>query len=121
MPEKRKNRRLTAPEPLAVKDGDTRLTLGFLQDISHHGLMLTGKCPFRVGASYKLKLILPKAIAGVRSVELDAVCRWVSRSNLKKAYDAGFQFVSVSADKDLVIRLLEVEYAIDALPNEIPT
>lgn len=120
MNERRKHRRFTAPEPLAVKESGTRLTLGFLQDISHNGLMLRGKCPFRIGATYHLKIILPKSISGSRSIEIEAVCKWVSQSNLKKAYDAGFEFTPLPTEKEIVIRLLEADYAISALPSEIP-
>ncbi|MFZ1683103.1 MAG: PilZ domain-containing protein [Candidatus Zixiibacteriota bacterium] len=118
MTEKRKDRRFTANEALAVKDASSKLTIGLLQDISHHGLLITGKGPFKVNATYKLKLMLPKSIMGHRSVEIDALCKRVAKNKEAKGFDAGFSFKTLEGDLDLVIRFLEAEYAVVAIPVE---
>ena len=118
MSDKRRDRRFSASEALAVKDVGSKLTIGLLQDISHSGLMITGKGPFKINTSYKLKLMLPKMIMGHRSIELEAVCKWVAKNKVAKAVDAGFAFKPLGGDLDLVVRFLEAEYAVLAIPTE---
>ena len=118
MQERRKHRRLNASDPLPVRDSRTRKTVGFLQDISICGLMVSGQGPFKVDVNYKLTLALPKSFVGVRSLELDAVCRWVAKSRTKKALEAGFEFAPLPAKLEFVVRLLQAEYAVSAIEVE---
>lgn len=118
MTNKRKDRRIYAPDVLPVKDRVSCLTLGFLRDLSVHGMKLTGKGPFTQGNIYRLKLVLPRAVMGKRSVELEACCRWKSKTAKKDVFDAGFQFAELSEDTELLILLVQAEYAVKMMDVE---
>ncbi len=116
MSEKRKSRRVTTPESLAVKDPETRVTLGFLVDLSTGGMMLTGEGPFHINKTMTIKIVLPYRVMGARHLELKAICRWKTKTPSRGMFSAGYEFPQVSAEQELMINLIQAEYVVRALP-----
>lgn len=116
MPEKRKTRRIAPSEMLAVKDPQTRVTLGFLRDISVGGILLEGQGPFTLNKLTRVKIVFPFRIMGERHLELDAICRWRTKTPSRGVLSAGFEFVNTTPDQELAINLLQAEYLVRALP-----
>ncbi len=116
MAEKRKSRRVATTEQLAVKDPQTRVTLGFLRDLSVGGMFITGQGPFSVNKPTTIKIVFPFRIMGERQLELKAVCRWRAKTPSQGMYSAGYEFVDVTAEQELVINLIQAEYLVRALP-----
>ncbi len=118
MTDNRKDRRIYAPEVLPVKDKASHLTLGFLRDLSLHGMKLTGRGPFSEGKKYNLSIVLPRAIMGLRTIQLDATCKWKAKTPKRDIMDAGFEFGPLTENQELLIVLVQVEYAVKALDFE---
>jgi hypothetical protein len=118
MTERRKSRRILSLESLPVRDKATGEVIGFVRDLSEHGMMISGQGPFAVNRSYKLKMILLKPIMGSRQIEFEAICRWKSKEPRHKAYRAGFCFANLSAENELRILLIGAEYAVCAAEVE---
>lgn len=119
MTERRKSRRVNSLESLPVRDRATGEVIGFVRDLSDHGMQISGQGPFVVNRSYKLKLILLKPVMGTRQIELGAVCKWKSKETHHKAFRAGFSFADISAENELRILLLGAEYAVCAAEIEV--
>ncbi len=117
--ERRKARRVVAPEALAVKYPATRVTLGLLYEISIGGMMITGNGPFVIGRPLKLKVMLPLRIMGTRHIELEAICRWKAKTASRGVFNAGFEFATLTPVQELLIALIEAEYVVRALPLEV--
>lgn len=118
MNDNRKDRRIYAPEVLPVKDKASHLTLGFLRDLSVHGMKLTGRGPFKDGQKYNLSIVLPRAVMGARTIQLEATCKWKAKTQKRDIFDAGFQFGRLTEDQELMVVLVQVEYAVKALDFE---
>jgi hypothetical protein len=118
MTNKRKERRVYAPDVLPVKDQASHLTIGFLRDLSLHGMKLTGKGPFTEGKQCKLIVVLPRSVMGKRSVELMATCKWKTKTAKRDVFDAGFLFGQLTENQELLILLVQAEYAVRALDDE---
>jgi hypothetical protein len=118
MAEKRKSRRIVAPEALPVKDSETRVTLGFLCDLSIGGMMIIGDGPFVVNKPRRIKIILPQRIMGTRHLELEAICRWKAKTPARGGFNAGYEFAALTQEQELLIALVEAEYVVRGLPLE---
>jgi c-di-GMP-binding flagellar brake protein YcgR len=118
MAERRKSRRILSLESLPVRDKVTGEVIGFVRDLSEHGMMVSGQGPFAVNRSYKLKMILLKPVMGTRQIELEAICMWKSKEPRHKAYRAGFSFANLSPENELRILQIGAEYAVCATEVE---
>jgi hypothetical protein len=119
MAEKRKSRRIVAPETIPVKDSSSNVTVGYLRDLSIHGMMVTGKGPFEKDQPYQLKVVLPRPVMGTRTIELRATCKWKTKTANRGVFDVGLQFPALPQDVELLIVLIQAEYAVRALPSEV--
>lgn len=116
MADKRKSRRVPTTESLAVKDPQTRVTLGFLRDISVGGMLINGQGPFYLNKPTTIKIVFPFRIMGERHLDLKAICRWRTKTPSQGMYSAGYEFVNITAEQELVINLIQAEYLVRALP-----
>jgi hypothetical protein len=123
MKERRKSRRVPAADSLPIRNRMTNEVVGFLQDLSGQGMMVSGKGPFDLNQPYKLKVILLKPVMGVRQIELEATCKWKKKESGQKAWLAGFEFAHLSLDQELLILLIGAEYAVASmeLAEEAPS
>lgn len=93
---------------LRVFDGMGSRVLGHLMDISSHGLMLLSDEPVAVNEEYRLRMRLPKEVAGSDEVLFGAVSRWCRQDENPDFYITGFQIQDMDdATRELMSRLIE--------------
>ena len=93
---------------LRVFDGMSTRVLGHLADISSNGIMLVCEAPVQENEEFRLRMRLPREIAGRSEIVLDAACRWCRPDSNPEFYIAGFQVVGMENEfKELIARLVE--------------
>ena len=85
------------PYYLQVFNRHTGRPIGYLGDVSEHGLMLISQLRMLVGADFELQLKIPTASDGPQLVNLTANCMWSREDETPGNYDSGFE-LSVSCD-----------------------
>lgn len=73
--------------------------MGYLGNVSEHGLMLISNLPILVGADFELQLKIPGSEGALRLIDLTAGCLWCQEDETPGNYDSGFS-----------LRALPVEY-----------
>lgn len=97
---------------LPVIDRDTSLELGRLVNLHTDGLMIMNDKPLPLGWTYKLKIVLPKALMkqiGRPSIDdIEAQPVWSKPAVNPSFLDHGLKFVNLSpATKNAITRLME--------------
>ena len=93
---------------LRVFDGMSTRVLGHLADISSRGIMLVCEAPVQENEEFRLRMRLPREIAGRSEIVLDATCRWCRPDTNPEFYIAGFQVVGLEREfEELITRLVE--------------
>lgn len=93
---------------LRVFDGMSTRVLGHLADISSRGIMLVCESPVRENEDFRLRMRLPREIAGRSEIVIDATCRWCRPDTNPEFFIAGFQVVDLEREfEELITRLVE--------------
>ncbi len=93
---------------LRVFDGMGSKVIGYLVNISSHGLMLLGDFPIPVNEEYKLRMRLPHELVEKGEIILNAVSRWCKNDTNPDFYLTGFQLHDISpALKDDIAALID--------------
>lgn len=88
---------------LKVFDDLSGRLIGHLVDITPDGVMLIGRDPVRVGAEYRLRLILPEGFSTRQDLVVAARSQWCRRDTNPDYWGIGLRLTEVSqADRSLV-------------------
>ena len=93
---------------LRVFDGMSTRVLGHLADISSQGIMLVCETAVQENEEFRLRMRLPREIAGRSEIVLDATCRWCRPDTNPEFFIAGFQVLGLEQEfEELIARLVE--------------
>ena len=93
---------------LRVFDGMSTRVLGHLADISSRGIMLVCETPVQENEDFRLRMRLPREIAGRSEIVLNATCRWCRPDTNPEFHIAGFQVAGLEKEfEELISRLVE--------------
>ncbi|WP_017938269.1 PilZ domain-containing protein [Zestomonas thermotolerans] len=103
---------------IKVNDRRNDRLIGYVGDISEHGLKLLGDAPVEVGSELQLRLRMRNHDGQMRYAEVDVVCLW-SRENPQTGYfEAGLKLQCPSVPfSELVRELRERRAARANLPS----
>lgn len=83
---------------LRVFDGMGSKVIGYLVNISSHGLMLLSDFPISVNEEYKLRMRLPHELVEQGEIIFNAVSRWCKNDTNPDFYLTGFQLHDISPE-----------------------
>ncbi|MDB6048589.1 MAG: type pilus assembly PilZ [Pseudomonas sp.] len=86
------------PYYLQVFNRFTDKPMGYLGNVSEHGLMLISSLPILVGADFELRLKIPNTDGEARVVDLNAGCLWCHEDETPGNYDSGFMLQTMPVE-----------------------
>ena len=86
------------PYYLQIFNRYTDKPMGYLGNVSEHGLMLISNLPILVGADFELRLKIPNVEGGTKAVDLNASCLWSHEDETPGNYDSGFMLQTMPVD-----------------------
>ena len=98
---------------LRVFDGMSSRVLGHLADISARGAMLVSEKPIQENQEFRLRMRLPREIAGRSELLLDATCRWCRPDTNPDFFIAGFQVVGLDQEFEEHIQRLIEDFSVE--------
>lgn len=91
---------------LQVFNRITDKPLGYIVNISLHGMMLVSKAPLLTHAMFELELKVPNAINGKRHITFEALSHWCKPDVEPNCFDTGFSFTKPSEELKNVVEAL---------------
>ena len=92
---------------LEVYDEDSGDLIGHLVDLTTSGLKIVGKKPFKVGKSYRMKMILPEGYFKENVVHFEGLTKWCGNDVNPDFYDAGIEVINLDKEvRKIVIKLI---------------
>ncbi len=110
MLEKRKQKRRHLIYYLTVMEQGTDINIGFVVDVTHHGIMIMSNMPLAVGKIYHLKMLVHEDEVENKYLYFDAFGKWCHKSPNSDFYDTGFELLNLDPN---VLR--EIDAIIDEL------
>lgn len=107
MKERRARKRRRPTYYLRVFDDHSDQLAGSLIDISPDGLMIASRKKYRGDENIRVRLSLPDAIVGERTLVLDAKNIWCRKeldSSIHDYFSAGFSFENIAMDEAEMIK-----------------
>jgi len=108
--DRRKPPRVALFDDFLVMDSQTGELLGYIRDISSHGMMVVGSLVPVVDQTYKLSVVLPEPIAEVKALQLEATCRWHTIDVKRGFHKSGFQFGTLAHPEAHIVEQIQIEY-----------
>lgn len=117
MEDKRKDKRIpveahpdessTGNTYIEVVDAVNGRVIGYVEDLSAHGVRVIGPRPIEKGRCLTIQLSLSEQIDGADTIEMQVCSAWTQADSLSTMHRTGFKFESVSeADEVLLTNLL---------------
>ncbi|WP_397451520.1 PilZ domain-containing protein [Pseudomonas sp. NA-150] len=78
------------PYFLQVFNRYTDRPMGYLGNVSEHGLMLISELPILVGADFELRLKTPGENGSQKIIDINAACLWCHEDETPGHFDSGF-------------------------------
>ncbi len=97
MYEKRKQNRRHLIYYLTIIEQGTDIPIGFVVDVTKHGIMIMSSMPLAVGRTYHLKLLVNEDGAEKKYLLFDASSKWCQKSPNSDFYDTGFELLNLDA------------------------
>ncbi|MDU9038286.1 PilZ domain-containing protein [Pseudomonas corrugata] len=117
MYKKRRIDRQDLPCFLKVFNGVNDRLIGYLGNVSEHGLMLISTLPLMVGADFELHLKIPAADEGPqRNIKLKATCLWCHEDVTPQHFDAGFSLHGAPPEYGQLVSALQQYFSFHSLP-----
>lgn len=98
---------------LRVFDGMSSRVLGHLADISSRGAMLVSEKPIQENQEFRLRMRLPREIAGRSEIVINATCRWCRPDTNPDFFIAGFQVSGLDRDYEEHIQHLIEDFSVE--------
>ena len=89
---------------LRVFDRDTRTLFEHAVDISRHGMLITSDKPMLASGRYRLALEDITTIDHLKTIDMNAECRWCQEDDSGGLFDGGFCFIEPSHRLDDLLR-----------------
>jgi hypothetical protein len=104
------------PYFLKVFNSVTDKPIGYLGNVSEHGLMLISQLPMMIGADFDLRLKIPASEGILQVIDLRACCLWCHEDETPHHYDAGFSLQQVPAEYGQLVDALKQYFSFQPLP-----
>ncbi|MGA7277684.1 MAG: PilZ domain-containing protein [Desulfocapsaceae bacterium] len=91
---------------LRIFDDANNSMLGHLADISTDGIMLVSVAPIEPDKNYRLRMLLPKEVAGRLELVFEAKSCWCRPDPNPDFHVSGFRFLEV--DKEMVSQIMQL-------------
>lgn len=101
---------------LRVFNRFTDSPVGFLGNVSEHGLMLISQLPLLVGGHFQLRLKVPGQDGKLLFVDLEADCLWCREDATPGYFDSGFVLHEAPGDYVQLIRALSRYFSFRPMP-----
>jgi hypothetical protein len=98
MQEKRKLKRGQMTFYLGVYVSESKIPLGFVENIHSEGLMLRSDSPIETGKIYSLRMELPQQMGRKTQIDFSAECLWCKKENDTDFYKAGFRLMDINEE-----------------------
>ena len=108
--DRRKPQRVALFDDFHVLDSQTGELLGYIRDISSHGMMVVGSLVPVVDQAYKISVVLPEPIVEVKTLQLEATCRWHTIDVKRGFHKSGFQFGTLANPEAHIVEQIQIEY-----------
>ncbi len=102
---------------LQVYNKITDKPLGYIVNISLHGMMLVSTAPLLTHAMFELELRPPNAINGKRRIEFEALSHWCKPDLAPNCFDTGFSFTKPSEELHKVVEALSEYFSFTDASN----
>lgn len=80
--------------------------VGYVEDLSAHGLRVIGPHPIEKGRSLTIELSLSEQVEGSDSIVLQARSAWTRKDSLSSMHRTGFRLESISDNDQLLLTSL---------------
>jgi hypothetical protein len=100
---------------LQVFNRITDKPIGYLGNVSEHGLMLISQLPMMVDVEFELRLKIPTADGDFQAIDLTASCLWSHEDINPQHYDSGFSVVKAPKEYSQLINALLHYFSFDPL------
>jgi hypothetical protein len=104
------------PYFLKVFNSVTDKPIGYLGNVSEHGLMLISQLPMMIGADFDLRLKIPASDGILQVIDLRACCLWCHEDETPHHYDAGFSLQQAPAEYGQLVAALKQYFSFQPLP-----
>ena len=108
--DRRKPPRVALFDDFHVLDSQTGELLGYIRDISSHGMMVVGSLVPVVDQAYMISVVLPEPIAEAKNLKLEATCRWHTVDVKRGFHKSGFQFGSLAHPEAHIVEQIQIDY-----------
>ncbi|MDB5984076.1 MAG: type pilus assembly PilZ [Pseudomonas sp.] len=95
------------PYYLQVFNRYTDRSMGYLGNVSEHGLMLISELPILVGADFELRLKIPGEEGIPKVIDLNGCCLWCHEDETPGHFDSGFMLQATAPEYIHLIRVLK--------------
>ncbi len=95
------------PYYLQVFNRYTGKPMGYLGNVSEHGLMLISELPILVGADFQLQLKIPGEEGIQKVIDLDGTCLWCHEDETPSHFDSGFVLQTTPLEYTHLIQVLK--------------
>ena len=116
--DRRKPTRVALFDDFHVLDSQTGELLGYIRDISSHGMMVVGSLMPVVDQAYKISVVLPEPIAEVKAFQLEATCRWHTVDVKRGFHKSGFQFGTLAHPEARIVEQIQTDYEFSTSENK---
>ena len=103
MDDQRKHPRRFILYDARIRDRDTRLTLGYLNDLTPEGAALLCDEPVEIGRDYHLSFDIPEELAISASLNIDAQFMWCRPDSEGRFFEAGMKFMELTNTERQII------------------
>ncbi|MFJ3372781.1 PilZ domain-containing protein [Pseudomonas sp. NPDC086251] len=104
------------PYFLKVFNSVTDKPIGYLGNVSEHGLMLISQLPMMIGADFDLRLKIPASDGILQVIDLRACCLWCHEDATPNHYDAGFSLQQAPPEYGQLVDALKQYFSFQPLP-----
>ena len=102
---------------LQVYNQRTGRPLGYIGNISQHGLMLISRWRIETGALFNLRVSFPGAGESVSHIDFDAKCQWCRPDVDASSFDSGYTIADCSANYHLLFEALRNYFCFRTTPQ----
>lgn len=111
MKEQRKHERRFILYDARIRDRETGLTLGYLNDLTPEGAALLSDDFVEVGRVYQLTLDIPQSLALNASLNLEATIMWCRADSEGRFFEAGMRFSELTNTERTIIEKMIAEFS----------
>lgn len=104
--EKRTDKRRHLIYYLSALERSTRSLVGYVYDITTHGMLILSSEPIEPGTECEFEILLPQGLSLSERFFIRAECRWSQQDLNPQNFIAGFSFIDIDRSTAVTINAL---------------